>query len=134
LRSPGYPTVLDTVVNRLITDWEIFKANQAKLHNIALETNPKALADLVKEAYIRRKQAYKELEHYKKTKKVLGEHPLFELLHLKDDISALDTPKLSKKVNALRANISRNKQKQNLELVTRDEELLRHAISVLEKR
>lgn len=118
----------------MITDWETFKENQPKLHNIQALNNPKELSDLVKDSYIRRKMAFKELEHYQKHKKVLGKHPVFELLDLKDGISALDTSKLSKKINSLRANISRNKQKQNLEFVTRDEELLTHALSVLKKR
>ncbi|MFC0605898.1 hypothetical protein [Winogradskyella pulchriflava] len=134
MRQPGYPVVLDTLVNRLITDWEIFKAHQPQLHDILDNPNPKLLADTVRESYIRRKQAFAELEHYHRTKKLLGKHPIFELIHLKDAISALDTVRLTKKITALKANLTRNRQKNNTDLVTRDEALLKHAESVLEKR
>ncbi|WP_422105579.1 hypothetical protein [Winogradskyella sp.] len=134
MRQPGYPVVLDTIVNRLITDWEIFKENQPLLHSIHTAEDPKALADIVRESYIRRKQAFKELEHYQQKKTLLGKHPVFEMLKLMDEISALSTPKLSNKVNSLRANLTRNRQKNNNKLVTRDEQLLEHALSVLNNR
>ena len=92
------------------------------------------MADIVRESYIQRKMAFNELEHYQKHTKLLGEHPIFEMIKLKEGISALTTPKLSKKISSLQANLTRNRQKGNTELVTRDEQLLEHAKFVLENR
>ena len=134
LRQAGHPQVLDTLVNRLISDWETFKTHQPKLHDILNSDNPKALADTVRESYIRRKMAFKELEYYQKYKKLLGKHPIFEMIHLKEAITNMNGLQLSKKITALNANLTRNRQKNNTDLVYRDEELLAHAKSLLAKR
>lgn len=119
----------------MITDWEIFKTNQPKLHTTTPNSSDfKSLAQLVKDSYISRKQAFNELEHYQKTKKFLGKHPLFKIVKLKEQISALSTPKLMKKIASLNANLSRNRQKGNTDLVNRDQQLLQHAKFVLENR
>lgn len=126
--------MLHTLVGKLITYYEIFKTNQTKLHENLAPEAAKALVALVKENYILNKQCWDELEHYKTTQSILGKHPIFEIIKLKEGISALATPNLMKKINSLNANISRNKQKGNFKLVERDEALLAHAKLVAEKR
>ena len=118
----------------LITCWDTFKTNQPKLHDILYNKDPKALADIVRESYIQRKLAFNELEYYKKHTKILGEHPMFELIKLKEEISALNGLQINKKIISLNANLTRNRQKNNTDLVTRDEQLLEHAKFVLENR
>lgn len=112
----------------------MFKTNQPKLHKAVDDASRKLIADIVRENFVLNKQAYDELEHYKKTQSVLGAHPIFEQLRLQDEIRALSTPKLFKKIKALEANISRNKQKGNDKLVARDEPLLVLAKQIAEKR
>lgn len=126
--------MLHAIVGKLITHYLLFRDNQPKLHDNLPQAEAKALRDLVVGNWILNKQCWAELEHYKRTQSILGKHPMFEIMRLKDGISALSTPNLVKKMNALNANISRNKQKGNLELVERDETLLEHAKQVAEKR
>ncbi|MFI1770996.1 hypothetical protein [Thalassobellus citreus] len=132
LSEPNCPDVLKIVVNDLITTYETFKENQPKLHELLGPAESKAIADTVTGNYIANKMAYNELEHYNTNKQILGAHPLFKRLELKEEISALDTDKLTKKINALTVNVSRNKDKP--ELLERDEDLLAHAKEVLSKR
>lgn len=134
LRDADCPDVLKLLVNDLITTYEVFKENQPKLHALLGPEEEKLIVALVTDNYIANKQAYAELEHYKSTQTILGEHPLFERLKLKEEISAMNGEDLRKKINALNANITRNKQKDNTDLVERDEDLLQHANEVLAKR
>lgn len=134
LRQPDCPDVLKILVNELITAYENFKAAQPRLHELLVEAEEKAVVATVKDNYISNKQAWDELEYYKKNGKVLGNHPIFKELKAKEAIAAMSTPDLTKKINTLTANISRNKQKGNTDLVQRDEVLLAYAKNVLEKR
>ncbi|UOB16583.1 hypothetical protein [Abyssalbus ytuae] len=134
LGEPGCPDSLKILVNDLITTYEIFKTNQPKLHEALSAVKSKQLADIILQNYIKNKQAWDELEHYKTTGDVLGKHPVFERIALKEEITLMNTVDLTKKINALEANISRNTKKENTELVERDEDLLKHAKKVLSKR
>jgi len=122
------------LVNDLITCYHIFKENQPKIHDILTNVEAKVLVDVIKTNYILNKQAWAELEYYNTNKSLLGKHPIFNRIRLKDAISALSTPKLIKKQKALEINIYRNKGKGNTELVERDTDLLMHTNLVLEKR
>lgn len=122
------------MVNDLITCYDTYKYAQPKLHEAQTQPERKAIADVVKSNYMLNKMAYNELEHYKKHGKLLGEHPLFKRQALKDAISAMNTPKLIKKIHSLKTNIFRNEQKGNSELVNRDKALLQHAEFVAQNR
>ena len=134
LRDKETPDALKLLVNDLITSYENFKKAQPKLHELLSEKEAKEAVDLVLENYIANKEAWAELEHFKETGNVLGKHPLFERLRLKEEISAMKTPELTKKIKSLGINIGRNKKKDNKDLVEMYEDLLVHAKSVLDKR
>lgn len=134
LRAHDCPDSLKLLVADLITAYETFKAHQPRLHEMLGAKEMKAIVDIVKDNYISNKMAYDELEHYKKTKAILGKHPLFKRLALKEEISAMATPTLTKKIEALKVNVYRNKSKGNGDLLERDEDLLAHAENVLSKR
>lgn len=122
------------LVHDLITTRQNFVDVQPKLHGHLPEKEAERLTQIAKSNYIRNKQAWAELEHYNAKKAVLGKHPMFERLKLKEAINLLPTTKLIKKINALNVNITRNKQKGNYKLLERDEDLLMHAKTVAEKR
>lgn len=134
LREATCPDSLKLLVNDLITSYETFKEAQPKLHDLLDADAAKAAVDVVLENYFNNKEAWNELEHYKSTGQILGEHPLFERLEAKEAISALNTVDLTDKIKNLGINIGKNKKKGNDDLVARDEDLLAHAKAVLEKR
>ena len=134
LKEKECPDALKILVNDLISSREAFVENQPKLHGLLNEAEEKHLVDTVLEDYITNKEAWDELEHYKETGEILGKHPIFAMIRDKDEISALNTVDLAKKIKNLKINIGKNKNKGNQELVDRDEVLLAHAVSVLEKR
>ena len=134
LREDNCPDSLKLLVSDLITSYEKFKEAQPKLHEVLPTAEAKALGDFVLENYIDNKMAWAELEHYKATGNILGEHPLFERLEAKEEISAMNAVDLAKKIKNLEINIGKNKKKENTELVARDEDLLAHAKEVLAKR
>ncbi|WP_044403401.1 hypothetical protein [Lacinutrix sp. Hel_I_90] len=134
LRETDCPNVLKLLVNDLITTYETFKTNQPKLHELLSDEAAQVLVDTVKDNYIENKQAYAELEHYKKNKAVLGEHPMFERIALKEEVTKMSTPDLTKKIHSLTTNINRNSSKGNEPLVARDEDLKAHAEAELAKR
>ena len=134
LRDADCPDSLKLLVNDLINSYEKFKENQPKLHETLSDESASELTDIVLKDYIENKEAWKELEHYAEHGKILGKHPLFEILKEKDEISALKTEELAKKIKNLENNISRNRNKGNDELVEKQEALLLHAKQVLEKR
>lgn len=118
----------------LITTRQNFVKHQPRLHDNLTQPEASELVHYLKTNYIRNKQAWAELEHYNAKQTILGKHPIFERLKQKEAISALATPQLMKKINALNANLTRNRQKGNFKLVERDEDLLQHAKSVAENR
>lgn len=132
LSKSDCPDALKLLVNDLITTYDEFKTNQPKLHELLSPEASKVIVDAVKDNYIANKMAYDELDYYKVNGKVLGVHPLFVRLQLKEEINSMDTPTLMKKINALTVNVSRNKD--NPELLERDEDLLSHAKDVLSRR
>jgi len=134
LRDADCPDPLKLLVNDLITSYEKFKENQPRLHENLSDASAEELADVVLRDYVSNKMAWSELEYYKENGKVLGEHPIFEVIKEKEEISALKTDDLAKKIKNLENNISRNKNKGNDELVEKQETLLAHAKQVLEKR
>lgn len=134
IKEKDCPDALKILVNDLITSREKFVEDQPKLHGLLTEAEEKQLVDTVLENYITNKEAWDELEHYNSTGEILGKHPIFAMIRDKDEISALNTVDLAKKIKNLKINIGKNKNKGNQELVDRDEVLLAHAVSVLEKR
>ncbi|MEX0273252.1 MAG: hypothetical protein AB3N16_02630 [Flavobacteriaceae bacterium] len=134
LRKADCPDVLKILVNELISAYERFKEVQPKLHELLSADVAKHTVDVVLENYIKNKEAWDELEHYKETGNLLGKHPVFERLAAKEEIAGLSTPDLTQKIKNLENNIGRNKNKGNEDLVARDQDLLAHAKAVLEKR
>lgn len=135
LRQPSCPDSLKLLVTDLITAYENFVAEQPKLHDAMTAGDAAALAKSILANYISNKEAYVELKHYRDNGTILGAHPLFARLELKEEITKMSSLELNNKIVLLTGNINRNKKKEgNAKLVARDEELLQHAKSELAKR
>ncbi|QQV89991.1 hypothetical protein M1M27_gp47 [Cellulophaga phage Ingeline_1] len=134
LRESTCPDSLKLLVNELITAYDNFKTQQPNLHEALTEGDAAGIAANIVKNYIENKEAWNELEHYKANGTILGVHPMFERLQLKDDITALPTLDLVSKISNLKINIGKNSKKNNTDLVSRDTDLLAHAEAVLKSR
>ncbi|MFZ4463086.1 MAG: hypothetical protein ACOYN5_04525 [Bacteroidales bacterium] len=110
LRTKECPSVLKELVADMLTDYDNFVANHEKLLDMQ---DPQVIAQLsqdIVEDYLDNRAIWAELNHYKETGQLLGEHPAFEWLKRRDEIRALNTPELIKLRDTLNNNIPRTKK------------------------
>jgi hypothetical protein len=110
LKRKDCPGVLKELVADMLTDYENYVSNHAKLVD---EDNPAMVAELSKsvvEDYLDNRAIWKELNHYKETGRLLGEHPIFEWIHRRDEIRKLPPAELVKLRDNLNNKIPRTKK------------------------
>jgi hypothetical protein len=110
LKRKDCPGVLKELVADMLTDYENYISNHAKLVD---EDNPAMVAELSKsvvEDYLDNRAIWKELNHYKETGRLLGEHPIFEWIHRRDEIRQLPPAELVKLRDNLNNKIPRTKK------------------------
>lgn len=111
LKEKTCPDILKLLVNDLMNSYEKYKAGREKLWDSMTLEEEKILAREITDNFIENKQAFEELEYYKENGKLLGEHPVFEEMKIKEELEKLSAEELSKKAGALRKSISTNKKK-----------------------
>ncbi|WP_109852809.1 hypothetical protein [Aquimarina sp. AU58] len=146
LRDKDCPDVYKILVNDMITAYTIYTEEQPLLFSKATLEELAKIAATVKNNFIENKDIWEELEYYQENKSPLGKHAMFLKMEVEKSIKELSTSDLNKKINNLRSNISRNKQKStdpkrsdkdkelSLELLKKQESELEVALSELEKR
>ena len=146
LREKDCPDVFKILTADMITAYHAYMDAQPKLHEALTDEDRKAIADSVKENFTINKLVWDELEHYQANKQILGAHPIFEKQKEEEEIAALATPDLVKKIEALDRNVKRNTKKskdekkstedreKSAELAAKQQELLDFANAKLEKR
>jgi hypothetical protein len=110
LKRKDCPGVLKELVADMLTDYENFVANHAKLID---EENPEMVAQLSKdivEDYLDNRAIWDELNHYQVKGTLLGQHPIFEWINRRAEIRAMATPDLIKLRDALNNNIPRTRK------------------------
>ena len=111
LKEKDCPEILKVLVNDIITSYENYRDGHAKLFESMTKEEEQILARDIVDNFIENKQAFAELEHYRDSGQILGEHPIFEDQKIKKDLEKLSGEELSKKANALRKNISTNRKR-----------------------
>lgn len=111
LREKECPDVLKLLVSDLITAYENYKEGRKKLFDSMTREEEEILARDIVDNFIANKEAFAELEHYKESGEILGAHPIFEDIKIKEGLKKLSADELSNKAGALRKNISTNKKK-----------------------
>ena len=111
LREKNCPDILKLLVNDLMNAYEKYKSGREKLWDSMTLEEEKILAREITDNFIENKQAFDELEYYKENGQLLGEHPVFEEMKIKEELEKLSAEELSKKAGALRKSISTNKKK-----------------------
>ncbi len=109
LKSPDCPNELKIMVSDMFAAYDVYREAYAKLDDKNSQDENFKLAKDVVENYLQNKAMWDELDHYKENGTVLGEHPIFETLKLRDEIAGLSDLDLPKKLSNARSNITKAK-------------------------
>ena len=122
LQGENCPNEFKILIADKISAWERFKKAHAELvsryfdkkENPELSEEEKEnLLQLVKESvesFELNRDIYEELEHYQKTGKILGKHPILADKLQDQTINEMSAVDLVKRLNVLKSNINRNKR------------------------
>jgi hypothetical protein len=95
------PMELKVLVADKMNAYYEFKEKHAQLFEATTEEELAAAVEGSVEAYIDNQLIYRELDHYREHKKVLGEHPIFTKMKLQEEIGKLSGADLVKRRNAV---------------------------------
>jgi hypothetical protein len=110
LKGKNCPGELKELVADMLTDYENYVANHAKLID---EDNPALVAELSKSVvadYLNNRAIWDELIHYREKGTLLGEHPIFEWINRRNEIRHLPPSELVRLRDNLNNKIPRTKK------------------------
>ncbi|MHC1707497.1 MAG: hypothetical protein AB9842_08245 [Bacteroidales bacterium] len=107
LSQENCPNTLKILVADMITAYETYRKAHEKLFTAENEEEIENFARGTVENYLDNRLIWEELNHYKETGTILGEHPIFNEIDEMAEIKKLSAKDLSKKKGNIRSNISR---------------------------
>lgn len=110
LKQKDCPGELKELVADMLTSYDNYTTDHAKLFENISEEEVEELSKTVVENYLENRQIWAELNHYKEHGKVLGEHPLFDWIKRREDIKVMKEGDLAKLRDSLRNNLPRTKK------------------------
>jgi len=111
LSEPFCPDDLKILVANMITAYENYVKAHNELFDVTDEKNAFEVADRLIDNYLDNQAIWKELNHFKKNGKLLGEHPHFAAQNRKAELMKKSVPELIKLKEQLEMNIWRNRKK-----------------------
>lgn len=111
LSSKLCPDSLKVLVADMMTAYENYTRAHEELYNVTDENEAFAAADKLIENYLDNRAIWKELNHFKNTGTILGEHAYFAAQKRRGDLMKKSVPELIKLKEQLEMNIWRNKKK-----------------------
>lgn len=119
LREKDCPKELKELVNDVITSYHNFRAAHTELYEKVVQPESTVLTEDeiyeiafgLLEDFEQNREIHAELEHYAKTKEILGDHEIFADLKRTRELDALTAEQLMQKLNNLKSNISKKKGK-----------------------
>ena len=115
LREEDCPNELKVLVNDVITSYHNFRAAHTELYEKVVQPENTELTEdeiyeiafgLLEDFELNR-EIHAELEHYAKTKEILGEHEIFAELKRTRELDALSADAISKRISNLKTYISK---------------------------
>ena len=115
LREEDCPNELKVLVNDVITSYHNFRAAHTELYEKVVQPESTVLTEdeiyeiafgLLEDFELNR-EIHAELEHYAKTKEILGEHEIFAELKRTRELDALSADAISKRISNLKTYISK---------------------------
>lgn len=120
LRSQDCPEEFKIMVADMFTAYDNYREAYTLLSDKNSKDENLELAQAVVENYLANRAMWEELDYYLANGEILGNLPIFELLKLRKEISALTDMDLMKKLNTTKPNIT--KSKKAIEAAKNDEE------------
>lgn len=109
LKSPNCPDELKILTADMFAAYDAYREAYAKLDDKNSQDENFKLAQEVVEKYLQNRAMWAELDHYKEHNAILGEHPIFETLKLREEIAGLSDLDLPKKLANAKSNITKAK-------------------------
>lgn len=110
LKRKDCPGVLKELVADMLTCYDDYVAGHQKLVEGVGPEEMEALSKSVVEDYLENRQIWSELDHYKKTGQILGEHPFFAWINRRDEIRQMKDADLVQLRDQLKNKIPRTKK------------------------
>lgn len=130
LAEPDCPNVLKLIVNDMFAALDRYRANHKKLVETADGNMMPMEASAVVDDYLFNRMAWRELEHYRTTRQLLGDLEDVRRVMNEDDPVSLSDLDLQKKLHSARTNL--NKARKAVEIATaesdRDSAAMRVAV------
>lgn len=110
LRSQDCPEEFKIMVADMFTAYDNYREAYTLLSDKNTKDENLELAQAVVENYLANRAMWEELDYYLANGEILGNLPIFELLKLRKEISALSDMDLMKKLNTTKPNITKSKK------------------------
>jgi len=143
LKREDCPQELKILVADMLTSHEKYVKAHGKLFEVAHKSEDVCfeVADELVENYLTNRQIWNELEHYKKTGKLLGEHPLFEEQRKKTAAENMTEEEIKKKLKNLerqlkyrQKRLKNHRKKENVAQRKAEMKEIREEMKVLKNR
>lgn len=108
------PEELKILVSDKLTAYHRYRKAHARLIDCKDLTECYQVAGEVVEAYLENVAIYEELNHYKRTGEILGNHKIFARLNFKRSLLSMETRELFRQHSAIKNNYYRTRKKVNL--------------------
>lgn len=110
LRSQDCPEEFKIMVADMFTAYDNYREAYTLLSDKNTKDENLELAQAVVENYLANRAMWEELDYYLANGEILGNLPIFELLKLRKEISALTDMDLMKKLNTTKPNLTKSKK------------------------
>lgn len=112
LNSPDCPDILKVLVADMFTAYGNYKAAFARLQTLGDDESAQAAAECetIVTEYLKNREIWDELEHYRETGSILGKAAKFREMEAAEDLTALSDVELMGKLNSAAANASKHKK------------------------
>lgn len=111
LSQPSCPDAFKILVADMITAYERYTSLHPELFMVESTEEAFEKADALIDSYLENQSIWKELNHYKATGQILGEHHYFDEQNRKAELMKKSVPELIKLKDQLDMNIWRNRKK-----------------------
>jgi len=111
LADPACPDSLKVLVADMLTAHDKYVRAHAELFQVKDEKEAFETADQLVSGFMDNQAIWKELNHFKKTGKILGEHFYFTGQKRREELTQLSIPELMKLLKKTEYNLWRNKKK-----------------------
>ena len=110
LKDPTCPDELKIMVADMFTAYDTYREEYTKLDPANTQDENYNHSAVVVENYLNNRAMWEELDYYKENNTLLGKHPIFETLKLREEIHALTDIQLAGKLNNVKSSLTKSKK------------------------